>query len=90
MSRELELFIKLYGVDSVTDEQIERFYKELFQLKEKEERVIRLKYGLDDGLPKTLKIIGEELNLTPQRIRQIELKAIRRLRHPWRRKRIFE
>ncbi len=48
----------------------------------REERVIRLRYGLDDNHPRTLEEVGREFNVTRERIRQIEAKALRRLRHP--------
>lgn len=49
-------------------------------LSEKEEKVLRLRYGLDDNHPKTLEEVGKEFNLTRERIRQIETKALKRLK----------
>ncbi|MEG1520225.1 MAG: RNA polymerase sigma factor RpoD [Clostridia bacterium] len=54
----------------------------LSSLTPREEKVIRLRYGLDDGKPKTLEEVGKEFNVTRERIRQIEAKALRKLRHP--------
>lgn len=54
----------------------------------REEKVIRLRYGLDDGRPRTLEEVGKEFEITRERIRQIEAKALRRLRHPSRLKRL--
>ena len=54
----------------------------------REQKVIRLRYGLDDGYPKTLEQVGQEFNVTRERIRQIEAKALRKLRNPSRSKRI--
>ncbi|MBR7060438.1 MAG: RNA polymerase sigma factor RpoD, partial [Eubacterium sp.] len=54
----------------------------------REAKVIRLRYGLDDGIPKTLEEVGKEFNVTRERIRQIEAKAIRKLRHPSRSKKL--
>ena len=54
----------------------------------REEKVIRLRNGLDDNRPRTLEEVGREFNVTRERIRQIEAKAIRRLRHPSRLKRL--
>lgn len=48
----------------------------------REEKIIRLRFGLDDGIPRTLEEIGKEFGLTRERIRQIESKALRKLRHP--------
>ena len=52
----------------------------------REEKVLRLRYGLDDGKPRTLEEVGKEFNVTRERIRQIEAKALRKLRHPSRSK----
>ncbi len=54
----------------------------------REEKVLRLRYGIDDGRPRTLEEVGKEFNVTRERIRQIEAKAIRKLRHPSRCKRL--
>lgn len=48
----------------------------------REEKVLRLRYGIDDGKPRTLEEVGKEFNVTRERIRQIEAKALRKLRHP--------
>ena len=57
-------------------------------LNEREEMVLRYRYGLDDGSPKTLEEVGKIFNVTRERIRQIEVKALRKLRHPSRRKKL--
>ena len=57
------------------------------ELTDREERVLRLRYGLDDDRPRTLEEVGREFGVTRERIRQIEAKAIRKLRHPTRSKR---
>ena len=57
-------------------------------LNEREEMVLRYRYGLDDGSPKTLEEAGKVFNVTRERIRQIEVKALRKLRHPSRRKKL--
>ncbi len=54
----------------------------------REEKVLRLRYGLDDNRPRTLEEVGKEFNVTRERIRQIEAKALRKLRHPSRSKRL--
>lgn len=58
----------------------------LKSLTPREERVITLRFGLDDGRPRTLEELGKEFNVTRERIRQIEAKALRKLRHPSRAK----
>jgi RNA polymerase primary sigma factor len=60
--------------------------KILKTLSHREERVIRLRYGLDDGQSRTLEEVGREFNVTRERIRQIEMKALKKLKHPSRRK----
>lgn len=54
----------------------------------REQKVVRLRYGLDDGHPRTLEEVGKEFNVTRERIRQIESKALRKLRNPNRSKRL--
>ena len=56
----------------------------------REEKVLRLRYGIDDGRPRTLEEVGKEFNVTRERIRQIEAKALRKLRHPSRSKKLKE
>ncbi len=58
----------------------------LNSLTPREEKVLRLRYGVDDGRPRTLEEVGKEFNVTRERIRQIEAKALRKLRHPSRSK----
>jgi len=60
-------------------EQIDRV---LDELNEREKRVIQLRFGLKDGHPRTLEEVGREFSVTRERIRQIEAKALRKLRHP--------
>ena len=66
----------------------EELYSILTELSDREERVIRLRYGLDDNRPRTLEEVGKEFGVTRERIRQIEAKAIKKLRHPTRSKRL--
>lgn len=60
----------------------------LSELKERERQVILLRFGLEDGHPRTLEEVGKEFKVTRERIRQIEAKALRKLRNPVRSKRI--
>ena len=60
----------------------------LGDLKERERQVISLRFGLDDGHPRTLEEVGKEFNVTRERIRQIEAKALRKLKNPVRSKKI--
>jgi len=60
----------------------------LSSLTPREEKVLRLRFGLEDGRPRTLEEVGREFNVTRERIRQIEAKALRKLRHPSRSKKL--
>lgn len=60
----------------------EQLVEVLGTLTEREQKVLRLRFGLDDGRARTLEEVGKEFNVTRERIRQIEAKAIRKLRHP--------
>ena len=60
----------------------EQLNEVLNTLSERERKVLRLRFGLDDGRARTLEEVGKEFNVTRERIRQIEAKAIRRLRQP--------
>jgi RNA polymerase primary sigma factor len=78
-------------LDAVSDqllrEQVERV---LDSLDGREQRVIRLRFGLDDGRARTLEEVGREFGLTRERIRQIESHALRKLRHPSRSRKLRE
>ena len=60
----------------------------LSTLTDREEKVLRLRFGLQDGRSRTLEEVGKEFNVTRERIRQIEAKALRKLRHPSRSKKL--
>lgn len=86
-------FIEDEGSTAPTDAVSYTMLKEqllgvLDTLTPREEKVLRLRYGLDDGRPRTLEEVGKEFNVTRERIRQIEAKALRKLRHPSRSKRL--
>ena len=66
----------------------EQLAEVLSTLTEREQKVLRLRFGLDDGRARTLEEVGKEFNVTRERIRQIEAKALRKLRHPTRSKKL--
>ncbi|MBR2824257.1 MAG: RNA polymerase sigma factor RpoD [Clostridia bacterium] len=66
----------------------EQLTEVLDTLTPREEKVLRLRFGLDDGRQRTLEEVGKEFNVTRERIRQIEAKALRKLRHPSRSKKL--
>ncbi len=66
----------------------EQLLEVLSTLTPREEKVLRLRFGLDDGRTRTLEEVGREFNVTRERIRQIEAKALRKLRHPSRSKKL--
>ena len=66
----------------------EQLMEVLTTLTEREQKVLRLRFGLDDGRPRTLEEVGRVFHVTRERIRQIEAKALRKLRHPSRSKKL--
>ncbi len=66
----------------------EQIREVLGTLTDREQKVLRLRFGLDDGRQRTLEEVGKEFNVTRERIRQIEAKALRKLRHPTRAKKL--
>ncbi|MBR2825481.1 MAG: RNA polymerase sigma factor RpoD [Solobacterium sp.] len=76
--------------DQYTNNQLlkEEINNVLSGLTEREEKVLRLRFGLYDGRTRTLEEVGKEFNVTRERIRQIEAKALRKLKHPTRSKRL--
>ncbi len=89
----LEDFIKDPNQSSIYDNVTNKFIKEyLFEvldtLTPRERKVLVLRYGLEDGKPRTLEEVGRQFNVTRERIRQIEAKAIRKLKHPSRAKKL--
>ncbi len=86
-------FIEDTGAASPQDKATFTLLKEqlvsiLDTLTPREEMVLRLRYGIDDGHPRTLEEVGKEFGVTRERIRQIEAKALRKLRHPSRSKKL--
>ena len=71
--------------DTVSKEFLRDYMNEVLDtLSDRERKVLIMRFGLDDGKPKTLEDVGKEFSVTRERIRQIEAKAIRKLRHPTR------
>ena len=71
--------------DTVSKEFLRDYLNDVLEtLSDRERKVLIMRFGLDDGKSKTLEDVGREFNVTRERIRQIEAKAIRKLRHPTR------
>ncbi|MBQ8404851.1 MAG: sigma-70 family RNA polymerase sigma factor, partial [Clostridia bacterium] len=66
----------------------EQLNEVLHTLTPREEQVLKLRFGLEDGRTRTLEEVGQQFNITRERIRQIEAKALRKLRHPSRSKKL--
>ena len=66
----------------------EQLIEVLKTLTPREEAVLKLRFGLEDGRPRTLEEVGKVFDITRERIRQIEAKALRKLRHPSRSKKL--
>jgi RNA polymerase primary sigma factor len=86
-------FIEDHKAVAPSDAASQRLLREqlnsvLNTLSKRERRVLQLRYGLEDGRPRTLEEVGREFNVTRERIRQIETKALRKLRHPSRAKKL--
>ena len=76
--------IGTYDTDRIREvrTRIEDAGRIVYHLQDREQKVLRLRFGLDDGHARTLEEVGKEFNVTRERIRQIEAKALRKLRHP--------
>ena len=67
-----------------TDARLDAVIEALSELNEREQQVVRLRFGLEDGQARTLEEVGREFGVTRERIRQIESKTLAKLRHPHR------
>ena len=74
-----------YATNEILKEEIQNV---LLTLQEREQEVLELRFGLKDGTCHTLEEVGKKFNVTRERIRQIEAKALRKLRHPSRAKKL--
>lgn len=88
-NEEKKLIQDILATDEFEEFPRENLYLVIKELSDKEERIIRLKYGLDDTHPKSLREIGEMFGVSAERIRQTISKCIKKLRHPTRRKMLF-
>ena len=76
-------------VDVAANQELKEQIEEVLgTLTPREERIIQLRFGLEDGRSRTLEEIGSEFQITRERVRQIEAKALRKLRHPSRSKKL--
>lgn len=94
-SSNLSDFVEDNSVDAPELRVVKELLKEdlekvMSDLTERENMVLRLRFGLDDGRPRTLEEVGHVYNVTRERIRQIEAKALKKLRHPNRSKKLKE
>ena len=70
-------------VDSASRRMLQEQMSEILDdLPERERRVLSMRFGLEDGTSQTLEDVGKEFNITRERVRQIEARALRKLRHP--------
>ena len=77
--------------DMVANKELRRYLEEVIEsLNQREQKVIRMRYGLDGEQPQTLESVGQKMGVTRERIRQIEKKAIKKLRAPSKRKKLEE
>lgn len=83
---------KMKSSEAIIDDEMLRIEieKVLDTLSERERRVLTLRFGLEDGIPKTLEEVGKEFNVTRERIRQIEAKALKKIRYPSRSKMLVD
>ena len=70
-------------MDSASRHMLQEQMSEILNdLPERERKVLSMRFGLEDGMSKTLEDVGKEFNITRERVRQIEARALRKLRHP--------
>jgi RNA polymerase primary sigma factor len=87
----IEDLSSLYPVDIESRQLLRKQIEEVFStLSPREQQVLELRFGLEDGRSRTLEEVGKEFNVTRERIRQIEAKALSKLRHPSRSRKLKE
>ena len=84
-----EAIKKLYEVEEVTDEQAKEFISVLLDLSDREERVVRLYWGIDDGTKRSVEEIAKEFNVSKDTISEVISGAIKKLRHPLRSRKVL-
>ena len=84
-----EAIKNLYEVEEVTDGQAKEFISVLLDLSDREERVVRLYWGIDDGVKKSVEDLAQEFNVSNDVINDVIKTAIRKLRHPVRSRRVL-
>ena len=77
---------EIYGVEEVSEKECESFLSVLKDLSDREERVFRLYYGVDDGHKRSLEEVSNEFGVTREKVIQVVAGAIKKLRHPTRSK----
>ena len=78
-----------FGIEEASDEQINNLPKVLLDLTDREERIVRMFYGLDDGRERTLEEIAKEFGVDRELIRETLGRGIKKLRHPTRKRAIL-
>ena len=86
--KEISVVIPEYCGESMLAELLKRLHAVLQTLTDRERQVLDYRFGLTDGFSRTLEEVGKQFNVTRERIRQIEAKALRKLRHPSRLKKL--
>ena len=80
---------EIYGVEEVSEKECKNFLNVLKDLSDREERVFRLYYGVDDGHKRSLEEVAKEFGVTREKVRQVVAGAIKKLRHPTRSKMVI-
>lgn len=87
--REKEAIKQVYCVEGVSDESVKGFREVLNDLSDREERVVRLYWGLDDGVKRSVEEIAKEFDVSEDTISDVISSAIKKLRHPLRSRKVL-